>query len=95
MEISGETFTYDREGEWLISEMTTTIQDGEAVTSASLRQPLGASPVSCAAFLPFPELIVECAFDSHDDKLCVPRQIAAVLGKSLAETISWFDEFLD
>ena len=93
MEISGEVFSYDRE--WLVSEMTTSIENGEAVTSASMRQPLGAGPISCASFQPFSELIVECAFDSHDDKLCVPRQMAAVLGKSLAETTSWFDEFLD
>ena len=69
MEISGEVFTYDRTGDWLISRMTTEIQDGEAVTSAVLRQPLGAAPLSCAAFLPFPDCIVESAFESHDDKL--------------------------
>ena len=31
MEISGETFSYDRDGEWLISELTTKVEDGEAV----------------------------------------------------------------
>ena len=44
MEISGETFTYDRDVPWLISSLTTDIQDGEAVTSALMRQPLGAGP---------------------------------------------------
>ena len=93
-EVSGETFSYDRTRPWLISEMTTTIQDGEAVTSAVMRQPLGAGPLSCAAFLPFPEEIVDAAWETHDDRLCVPRQLAAVLGVSLDEAMSYFDEFL-
>ena len=66
----------------------------EAVTSAVMRQPLGAGPINCASFLPYPELIVQSAFETHDDKLCVPRQLAKVLGVSLSETISYFDEFL-
>ena len=60
MESSGETFTYDRDVPWLISSLTTDIQDGEAVTSAFMRQPLGAGPLSCAAFLPFPDELVDC-----------------------------------
>ena len=39
MEIPGETFSYDRDGEWLISTMSTGIQGGEAVTGALMRQP--------------------------------------------------------
>ena len=37
---------------------------------------------------------MDCAFESHDDRLCAPRQLANVLGISLDETISYFDEFL-
>ena len=95
MEVSGETFSYDRDGEWLISALTTDIQDGEAVTSALMRQPLGAGPVSCASFLPYSDCIVDCAFETHDDLLCVPRQLANVLGVSLGEAISYFDAFLE
>ena len=94
MEIYGETFSYDRQGEWLISAMTTDIQDGEAVTSALMRQPLGAGPVSCASFLPYSDCILDCAFETHDDMLCVPRQLANVLGVSLGEAISYFNDFL-
>ena len=93
MEISSETFTYDRPGEWLISSLTTEIQDGEAGTSALMRQPLAAGPLSCAAFLPYADEIVDCAFDAHDDLLCVPRQMANVLRISLNEAISYFDDF--
>ena len=94
MEVSGETFTYDRDVPWLISSLTTDIQDGEAVTSALMRQPLGAGPLSCAAFLPFPDELVDCAFEDHDDSLCVPRQLGSVLRISLNGAIGYFDEFL-
>ena len=79
MEISGETFTFDRDAEWLISSLTTSVQDGTAHTEALMRQPLGAGPVGCGSFLPHCEHIVDCAFETHDDMLCVPRQIAHVL----------------
>ena len=61
MEVSGESFVYENSREWLISALTTEIQqDGEAVTSAVMRQPLGAGPVSCASFLPYSDHIVDC-----------------------------------
>ena len=41
MKVSGETFTYERDVPWLMSSLTTDTQDGEAVTSALMRQPLG------------------------------------------------------
>ena len=95
MEVSSETFSYDREGEWLISALTTEIADGEAVTQAIMRQPLGTGPISCGSFLPFPEHIVECAFETHDDMLCIPRQLATVLSINLNEAVAYFDEFLE
>ena len=94
MEITGETFTYKNDEPWLISALTTDIQNGEAVTSAVMRQPLGAGPVSCAAFLPHSEHIVDEAWETHADKLCVPRQLASVLRISLNEAIGIFDDFL-
>ena len=87
MEVSGETFTYDRHGQWLIFALTTEIKEGDAVTSALMRQPLGAGPLSCAAFLPHADEIVDAAWESHDDQLCVPRQLAAVLSIHLNEAI--------
>ena len=94
MEVSGEVFTYDRDAPWQISALTTNVQDGEAVTSAVMRQPLGAGPLSCAAFLPYADEIVDAAWEPHDDLLCVPRQLANVLRISLGEAISYFDDFL-
>lgn len=94
MEISGETFTYDRDVPWLISALTSETQDdGTVATSTVMRQPLGAGPISCASFLPYAELIVQRAFETHDDKLCVPRQLAEVLGVSLSETINILTSF--
>ena len=75
--------------------MTTEIADGEAVTQAIMRQPLGTGPISCGSFLPFPEHIVECAFETHDDMLCIPRQLAVVLSISLNEAAAYFDELLE
>ena len=58
-----------------------------------MRQPLAAGLVSCAVFLAYPESIVGCASETHDDLLHVPTQLANVIGVSLGEAISYFDEF--
>ena len=70
------------------------ISSETVVTDAVMRLSLGANPVSCAAFLPHPENIVEAAFEEHGDMLCVPRQLASVLAITLDEAISFFDEFM-
>ena len=94
MEISGETFQLDREGAWLISELTTTVDDQGAVsTEARINQRLGVLR-DAASFLPYHEQILEQAFEKHDDMLCVPRQIAILLGKSLASISASFDDLL-
>ena len=92
MEVSGETFTYNREGQWLISALTTSVQDGAATTQAVMRQPLGS--LRCAGFLAHADHVVDSAFQIHDDMLCAPRQLADVLDVSLDEAIGYFDEFL-
>ena len=95
MEISGETYYYDREGEWLISSLSTvTDAAGNQDTSVALRQPL-AGLRSAAAHLPHPELICESAFQQFDDNLCVPRQLAELLNRSLHELCDSFDAALD
>ena len=55
MQMSGETYYYDRDGEWQISQMSTkTRADGSVNTQVLLRQPLGVLDlVSCMAPLPF------------------------------------------
>ena len=50
LEVSGETYTYDRDGEWQISSMSTEAgRDGEAVVHVAIRQPMGGSPLLCSA----------------------------------------------
>ena len=77
LEVSGETYTYNRDGEWQISSMATESgRDGEAVVDVAIRQPMAALR-SCAAQLPYPEQILPEAFEEHPDKLCVCRQLAS------------------
>ena len=95
MEVSGETYLYDRDGEWLISSMsTTTDAAGNQDTEVLLRQPM-AGLRSAAAHLPHPELICESAFEEHDDNLCVPRQLSELLRRPLREVCDSFDAALD
>ena len=59
-------------------------RDGEAVADVAIQQPMAALPPglrSCAAQLPYPEQILPEAFEEHPDKLCVCRQLAALLKK--------------
>ena len=70
LQVSGETYAYNRVGEWQISSMATEAgRDGEAVTDVAIGQPLAALPPaslrSCAAQLPYPEQILPEAFEEH------------------------------
>ena len=86
MEVSGETYLYDRDGEWLISSMsTTTDAAGNQDTEVLLRQPM-AGLRNAAAHLPHPELICESACEEHDDHLCVPRQLSELLRRPCARS---------
>ena len=90
MEVSGETYTYDRNGEWQISSMSTEAgRDGEAVVDVAIREPM-AGLRSCAAQLPYPEQILPEAFEEHDDKLCVCRQLAVLLKKPMQAIVDTF-----
>ena len=96
MEISDETFSYDRDSDWQISSLTTSVHaDGTLTTEAAMRQPLAGKPLACAAFLPYPDQIVDCAFEDHDDCLCVPRQLAAVLNEPLEDIVEYFNQFFE
>ena len=91
MEISDETFNYDRNGEWQISSLTTSVNaDGHSTTEAAMRQPLAGKPLACAAFLSYRGQIIDCAFEDHDDCLCVPRQLAAVLNEPPEDIVEYF-----
>ena len=45
---------------------------------------------SCAAQLPYPEQIPPEAFEEHDDKLCVCRQLAALLKRPMQAIVDTF-----
>jgi len=102
MEISGQTFYYDREGTWLISAMGTTVdQNGRARTKAVMHQDLSrGAPLRGgamgAAFLPHPpECFLDEAFETHDDCLCVPRQLAVLLRRTMEDICSSLDRLLE
>ena len=96
MEISDETFSYDRDAEWQISSLTTTVNaDGTSTTEAAMRQPLAGKPLSCAVFLPYPDMICDSAFEDHNDCLCVPRQMAEVLNAPLEDMVEYFNQFFE
>ena len=93
-EISDETFSYDRDGEWQISSLTTSVnEDGSASTEAAMRQPLAGKPLACGVFLPYPDQILDCAWEDYDDCLCVPRQLSVLLNEPLEDYVECFNQF--
>ncbi len=86
-EVSKDTWTLDSEGSWLIDEETvgTNKATGEGESHVTLERPSDKHRRRRAAAKPvfshflFSEAICDEAFEEHDDKLCCPRQIAAVL----------------
>ena len=94
MEVSGELYQIDTDGEWLISSLSTQVDaEGHVSTDARMREKLGCLR-NASAHLPLHEHIIEEAFVMHDDKLCVPRQMAVLLQKSLEVIADSFDELL-
>ena len=65
-----------------------------AVTTTRMRRPLGVLRSACSQ-LPFRETILDEAFEEHDDKLCVPRQLAVLLKMTLQDTCAAFDNICD
>ena len=95
-EISDETFSYDREGEWQISSLTTSVnEDGTASTEAAMRQPLAGKPLACGAMLPYPDQIIDIAWEDYNDHLCVPRQLAYLLNEPLEDIVEYFNQFYE
>ena len=97
MQQSGETYYYDRNGEWQISSMSTMVRpDGSADTQVRLREVLaGLNLISCMSHLPFTE---DCylpeAFEDHGDKLCVCRQLAVLTKTPLDLVIEKFNDLV-
>ena len=85
MENSGEVYMLDREREFLISSQGMRVNpQGEVVVQTAMRQRLGMLR-NAGTQLAQAEHIVPEAFREYGDKLCVPRQIAAVLKVPMAE----------
>ena len=74
--------------------MTMQVIDDRAVTEIRMRRPLGVLRNACAQ-LPFHEQILDEAFEEHDDKLCLPRQLAVLLKMSLDDTCAAFDNMCE
>ncbi len=87
-EMSDETWTLDGSGSWRIHEevVATDPDTGTAEAYTFLDRPTGTRPV-LANFL-FPDALCEEAFEEHDDMLCCPRQMAAVLKLDIGNVCS-------
>ena len=96
MEVSGETYYYDREGQWLMSSMSTEVdaETGLEDTQVQMRVPMGTLR-GLAAHLPHADQICDSAWEEHADKLCIPRQLAELLRTPLHEVCASFDAALD
>ncbi len=91
-EISTETYVYDPNGQWTISSMTTQPgADGAIDTEVRMNRPLGCLSLSAASFLPYADHIIPQAFERHEDKLCLPRQLAAVTEEPLEDICANLD----
>ena len=87
-----EVWYYNRDGAWKISKLSTTTHDGAPDVSVQLRRPLGALQlVGAAAFLPYPDQILDVAWEVFDDKFCIPRQLAVLLKQPMEDIIEEFD----
>ena len=93
LEVSSEVYSYDRDGEWFISELVTTPSEHGPQVQAILRRPMGALR-ACAAFLPMADQIVDEAFAEVDDRMCVPRQMAVLLRTTATAIADEFDDLM-
>ena len=94
MDISGEQIHLDPAGQWLISGMSTITTRAASRTDVLMRHVM-AGLRSCAAHLPNEHLLLESAFEEHDDRLCVARQLAELLGRALHDICETFDTVLN
>ena len=86
---SDETWYFDSTGEFKISEETIGVDSETKQPVAyvnALERPLGTSPVQDPSFLLFRHILPQ-AFENHNDRLCVPRQIAQLLKREIGEVI--------
>ena len=95
-EVSDEQWTYDESGSWRISEQTVEVGDnGEPTVTTRveedvLERRVGVKP--SLSQLPYADGLCQEAFEEHDDMLCAPRQIAAVLKLDFGIVCSQLDD---
>jgi hypothetical protein len=98
---SDETYLYDRTRDWKLSSMTSRIVNNEIVTETRMRRPLGVlrRPLgvlrSACVHLPHHELLLDEAFEEHNDLLCVPRQLSVLMRQRLEEVCESFDNICE
>ena len=84
---SDETWYYDPNGDFKISEETIGVEGKQPVAYVNaLEKSLGTNPVQDPSFLLFKQLLPQ-AFENHNDRLCVPRQIAHILKRDMGDVI--------
>jgi hypothetical protein len=91
-EISSEVYHYDPDGQWELSEMVTnpSLNPADDPVTSIMHRPLGAL-TSAAAFLCHPEHILPEAWEEHDDRMCVIRQVAVLLHRPFEFVHAQFD----
>jgi hypothetical protein len=107
MEISNEVYRLNEDrAQWGLTEMRTpATAQGVPQTTVSSRS-LAAPPMrrsqldvplghrGQASHLPFPDDLLEEAFEQRDDRLCVPRQLCRLLGYTFDHVCRDLDVFL-
>ena len=74
--------------------MTSRVVNDEIVTETRMRRPLGVLRSACV-HLPHHELILDEAFEEHNDCLCCPRQLAVLMRQRLEEVCECFDNICE
>jgi hypothetical protein len=87
-EVSKETWQLDPDGSWIVNEESVQFDEatGETESNVVLDRRVGVRPTMPG--LLFPEGLCAEAFESADDYLCAPRQIAAVLKRDLDQVVA-------
>jgi len=109
MQISGEIYTLDESRHWSLTEMKTRPGEGGAAPVTTVDETRLAEPRASvrqadrrlghrrgqASHLFAPEDVLVEAFEDHEDRLCVPRQLCKLLGCSFEHMCTDFDVFLE
>ncbi|MCP3866237.1 MAG: hypothetical protein GY695_24480, partial [Aestuariibacter sp.] len=85
-EHSDEVWILDPDGSWKIHEevVATNPDTGEGEAHVVLDRRTGGRPVAMSQLLEA-EAVCDEAWEQHDDKLCCPRQMAAILRRDMGE----------